>query len=127
NSALTFPLPSANIHTAGKASVRESFRAEVDAQLLAPKTRFRDDDHKTSLRTTLFHLASSRTGPLATATPDRLKLHACPICKVGPVELEDIPAQQYCPNPKCKAEVYPSDVLRLWEVVADFQSNIEPM
>ncbi|MEK6206920.1 MAG: hypothetical protein AABM32_04695 [Chloroflexota bacterium] len=125
NSALTFPLPSANIRTAGKTSVRDSFRAEVDAQLLAPKTRFRDTDYKTSLRTTLFHLASSRTGPLATGTQDRLKLHRCPACGVGPVELEDIPDQQHCPT--CKAEVYPSDVLRLWEVVADFQSNVEPM
>lgn len=125
NSALTFPLPSANIRTAGKTSVRDSFRAEVDAQLLASKTRFRDNDYTTSLRTTLFHLASLRTGPLATTAPDRLKIHQCPICKVGPVELEDIPTQQHCPN--CNADVYPSDVLRLWEVVADFQSNVEPM
>lgn len=124
NSSLTFALPSANVRLPGMKSVRDSFRAEVDAQLLT-KTRFRDDDHRTSLRTTLFHLASSRSGSLATGTPDRLRLHACPTCGKGPVELEDVCDQQRCPY--CQSEVYPSDVLRLWEVVADFQSNYEAL
>lgn len=126
NSALTFPLPSANIRSGRKTSVRDSFRAEVDAQLLAAKTRFRDNDYKTSLRTTLFHLASSRPGKMGTGTPDRLKIHTCPTCRRDdPIELEDILDQQHCPS--CGADVYPSDVLRLWEVVADFQSNVEAM
>jgi hypothetical protein len=126
NSALTFILPSANIRRAGKKGVRDSFRAEVDAQLLSVKTRFRDDDYRTSLRSTLFHLAAHRAGTMGTGTPERLKLHDCPSCdKAGPIEIEDIPDQQHCPN--CGAEVYPADVLRLWEVVEDFQSSYEAL
>lgn len=125
NDGLTFALPSANIHTKGRASVRDSFRAAVDAYLYGPKTRFAEEDPSTSLRTTLFHLASQRQGPLGTGDPTRLKLHHCPTCEQGPIELKDIPKAQFCSN--CKAEVFPSDCLRFWEEVNEFRSNIEPM
>ncbi|MDP9316784.1 MAG: DNA double-strand break repair nuclease NurA [Chloroflexota bacterium] len=123
NSPLTFAVPSANIRTNGKASVRDSFRAAVDEQLVGPRTRFNPEDGRSSLRTTLFHLAARRAGPLATGDSTRLRLHACPNpeCSNGPIELMDVPEQQFCPY--CNAEVYPSDCLRVWEEVTDFQSN----
>jgi hypothetical protein len=125
NSPITFTLPSANIRWAGKATVRDGFRAALDDQLQGVPTRFNPNDRKTSLRTTLFQLASRRAGDLGTNDPSRLKLHKCPDCGNGPVELEDIEEQQRCPS--CNGEVYPSDCLRLWEEIQDYQSNIEAL
>jgi len=125
NSPLTFTLPSANIRWMGKSSVREGFRAALDAQLQSVPTRFNPDDRLTSLRTTLFHLASRRAGDMATNDATKLKIHKCPICEVGPVELADVEDQQFCPH--CKNEVYPSDCLRLWEEIEDYQSNVEAL
>lgn len=123
NSPLTFSLPSANIRARGKKSVRESFRAVIDAHLYSTKTRFIEDDPKSSLRTTLFHLAAERPGVLGTGDPGSLRIHKCPQCQKGPVELFDVPEQQKCPY--CSADVYPSDCLRVWEEVSDFQSNYQ--
>src|SRR5207249_2359093 len=47
----------------------------------------------------------------------------CPGCGAEEIEVRDVPDPQYCP--RCGGPVYPSDCLRLWEVVADFQSNVE--
>jgi len=121
NSPLTFVLPSANVRIKGKSSVRDSFRAVVDAQLYSDKTRFNPTDPLTSLRTTLFHLASRRPDEMGTNDPTRLRLSKCPACGRGPIEVCDVPEPQHCPN--CGEEVYPSDCLRLWEEVSDFQSN----
>ncbi len=123
NSPLTFSLPSANIRTHGKKSVRESFRAIVDEHLYSGRTRFVESDPKTSLRSTLFHLAAERPGPLGTGDPGKLRLHKCPECEKGPIEVLDVPDQQKCPH--CSSEVYPSDCLRVWEEVSDFQSNYQ--
>jgi len=121
NTALTFVLPSANVRLSGYSSVRDSFRAALDEQLLSEKTRFDPKNFHTSLRSTLFHLASRRPGELGTGNPFRLKLHKCPTCGKGPIELEDTMEQQFCPY--CGAPVYPSDCLRLWEEVHDYQPN----
>jgi hypothetical protein len=51
----------------------------------------------------------------------KLKIYKCPDCGQGPVEVQDIPDQQKCPN--CGADVYPTDCLRIWEEVSDYQSN----
>jgi hypothetical protein len=125
NDALTFSLPSANIRLKGKTSVRDSFRAAVDEHLASPKTRFNESDPASSLRTTLFHLASRRRGDLGTGDPTRLKIHRCPDCEQGPVEVRDVPGPQLCSH--CNAEVYPSDCLRIWEEVTDYQSNAEAL
>src|SRR5581483_4222631 len=77
NSPLTFSLPSANIRTHGKKSVRDSFRAVIDEHLYSTRTRFVESDAKTSLRTTLFHLAAERSGVLGTGAPEKLRLHKC--------------------------------------------------
>lgn len=121
NSALTFSLPSANIRWGGKGNVRDSFRAYLDQQFYGEKTRFDASAPRTSLRTTLFHLASHRPGEMGTNDTEHLKIHRCPTCGGGPVVVEDVPDQQFCPY--CGAEVYPTDCLRLWEEVNDFQSN----
>jgi len=122
NDALTFTLPSANIRWRGKDSVRDGFRAAVDDHFYGLKTRFRESDPTTSLRTTLFHLASRRASNFGTKDPQRLMIHKCPTCAKGPVEVRDIPGIQFCHE--CGAEVYPTDCLRLWEQVSDYQSNL---
>lgn len=125
NTALSFVLPSANVRLSGKTSVRDSFRAALDEQLLGEKTRFDPKNFHTSLRSTLFHLASRRPGEMGTCNPIKLKLHKCPTCEKGPVEVEDVLDEQHCPH--CGAPVYPSDCLRIWEEVTDYQSNQTPL
>lgn len=121
NTALTFSLPSANIRWGGKGNVRDSFRAVLDQQFLSPSTRFEEENFHSSLRSTLFYLASQRPGEMHTGDPFRLKIYRCPTCRKGPLEIEDKEEQQYCPF--CKADVYPTDCLRLWEEINDYQSN----
>lgn len=121
NSALTFSVPSANIRWGNQPTVREGLRAWIDQQFYNPRTRFNADDPTTSLRSTLFYLASRRPGTLGTGDTQRLKIHRCPQCGNGPVELQDIPDPQTCSF--CGAPVYPTDCLRLWEEVQEYQSN----
>ncbi len=126
NDALTFTLPGSNVKWKGHGSVRDGFRATLDAQLADEKTCFNPQDPKTSLRTTLFHLASRRE-KLGTDTPTKLKIHKCPNeqCRSHeqeiPIEVEDVLTAQHCPY--CQQEVYPSDCLRLWEQISEYQSN----
>jgi len=128
NSPLTFTLPSANIKWNGKNSVKDSFRAAVDSSLFDPKTRMVENDPKTSLRSTLFLLASLRPGDMGTANPETLRLHKCPSCGLEStqktIELKDIEGPQYCPE---GCEIYPSDCLRVWEEISDYQSNVQAM
>jgi hypothetical protein len=121
NAALTFSLPSANVRWGGRTSVRDSFRAYMDMQFAHPRTRFSENDPNTSLRSTLFHMASLRPGKLGTGDPTKLKLHKCPHCETAEIEVANLPEQQYCPM--CKGEIYATDSLRVWEEVSDFQSN----
>ena len=127
NSPLAMPLPSANVRWKGRESVRDSFRAAVDDHLAGVRTRFNAKDPSTSLRTTLFHLASTRNGELGTANPSLLKLHKCPnsACSATRILLQDLPEVQHCEA--CGIELYPSDVLRIWEEVDEYQSNATPM
>lgn len=118
---LVFPLPSANVLLKGTESVRDSFRAVVDAHLASEKTRFVAEDPSTSLRSTLFHLAAQRPGQAGTGDSSMMLIHRCPSCSKGPVVVEDSDIRQLCPQ--CGRPVYPSDVLRLWEEVSDYQSN----
>lgn len=120
--AITLTVPSANIRWQGKETVRDGFRAAVDAYFYSEKTRFKADDPNTSLRTTLFHLAHRRPKGRGTHSPQFLKINKCPTCQNGPLELEDKPEPQFCPH--CKAEIYPTDSLRLWEEISDYQSNM---
>ncbi len=119
--SLVFVLPGNNVKWRSYGSVQESFRARLDQELLKKETRFDKDDYRTSLRTTLFYLASMRPDKMGSDNPTKIKLHKCPSCEHPDIELNDIPDAQYCPN--CKKEVFPSDALRIWEEVSDFQSS----
>jgi hypothetical protein len=121
NTALTFSVPSANIRWGGKSNVKDSFRAILDRQFLSSMTRFEEGNYHSSLRSTLFELASRRPGEMYTGDPFRLKIHKCPDCGNGPIEVEDREEQQNCPY--CHADIYPTDCLRLWEEINDYQSN----
>jgi hypothetical protein len=121
NTSLSFFIPSANIKWKNNENVRDSFRALFDQQLYDKRTRFKADDPRTSLRSTLFTLASIRSGEMGTDDDEKLKIHKCPNCEQGPITVIDTPDQQYCPN--CNKEIYPTDCLRLWEEVNDYQSN----
>lgn len=118
---LTFTLPGANVEWNQMGSVRKGFRAATDALLYDERTRFRPDDPDTSLRKTLFHLASRRAGDLGTGDPDRLCLHKCPACGKRGIEVKDVSESQYCPS--CSERIFPADCLRLWEEVNENQSN----
>jgi hypothetical protein len=124
NWPLTMPVPSANVRWRGATSVRDSFREAVDAHLQADKTRFQADDPSTSLRATLTYLASTRPG-FQTSDTTKLVLHKCPTCETNDVEVSGAADTQECPQ--CHARVFPSDVLRLWQEVGEFQSNATPL
>ena len=121
--SLKLILPIANICWNGQSSLRDSLRAAIDRHLYSEKTRFNLNDPKTSLRTTLFHLASKRPSDMGTGDVNKLKIHKCPNeeCDRKHIEVLDIPDKQYCPS--CNTEVYPSDCLRLWEEINEWQSN----
>ena len=124
NSPLVFPLPSSNVRWGGAFDVREGFRAAVDQHFYGAATRFRADDPASSLRSTLFALAARREGPLATGDPGVLRLHRCPNgCPRRDIDVRDVPERQTCPG--CGRPVFPTDSLRVWENVEDFQPNAE--
>ena len=125
NDALTFSLPSANIRSKGRSSVTEAFRAAVDQGLHSERTRFVPGDPTTSLRSTLFELASRRKH--GTGDPSRLHLHRCPSdsCDAKELEVKDLAGIQRCSV--CNTEIFAADSLRLYEEVNEFQSNQVPM
>jgi hypothetical protein len=119
NSAVTFVFPSSNIRFGDEKSVRDGFRLALDKGLYD----FRNDpiNPKTSLRTTLFKLASYRSDEHGSDKDDVIILHKCPNCGTKNVEVRDVPEQQICPE--CKSKIYPSDCLRIWEEIGDNISN----
>lgn len=119
NSSLLFSFPSSNMSYKGQKNVRDSFRLAMDEALY--KQRFIESEPRTSIRTTLFHIAANRTGKLHSDIPNRLFLHKCPSCGAEMIEVWDIPENQKCPH--CGENVYPSDCLRIWEEVHDAESN----
>lgn len=117
NSAITFAFPSSNMKYKENTSVRDGFRLALDEILYNRRTN--PADPKTSIRTTLFHLASYRNEDVN--IKDRLIIHKCPTCKAEKLEVKDIAEAQYCKN--CNSRIYPSDCLRIWEEVSDDISN----
>lgn len=121
NSAVTFAFPSSNMLYKNEKTVRDSFRAALDEMLYDIRTDA--NDSHTSIRTTLFQLASYRTGDMATEKADSLIVYSCPNgeCDAKKIEVKNISGAQYCP--KCSERIYPSDCLRIWEEVSDSTSN----
>lgn len=120
-SSTVFALPSSNMQYGGKESVRDGFRLALDNYLF--KYRSNPSDIKTSLRTTLFKLASYRTGSNYTDSDNELILHKCPNskCNAKNISVWNIDEEQFCPE--CGETIYPSDCLRIWEEVEDNGSN----
>lgn len=120
-SSTVFALPSSNMQYGGKESVRDGFRLALDNYLY--KYRNNPSDSKTSLRTTLFKLASYRTGSNCTESDKELILHKCPNpkCTATDISVWNIEEEQFCPE--CGEAIYPSDCLRIWEEVEDNGSN----
>lgn len=120
-SSTVFAFPSSNMQYHGKQSVREGFRLALDNYLLTYRNN--PDDNKTSLRTTLFKLASYRTKSNCTNSDEELILHQCPNpeCTAKNIPVWNIEEEQFCPE--CKQSIYPSDCLRIWEEVGDNGSN----
>ena len=120
-SSTVFALPSSNMQYGGKESVRDGFRLALDNYLF--KYRNNPSDIKTSLRTTLFKLASYRTGSNCTDSDNELILHKCPNskCNARNISVWNIDEEQFCPE--CGEPIYPSDCLRIWEEVEDNGSN----
>lgn len=118
NSSLSFALPSTNMCYKGESNVRDSFRKALDEILY--NCRFWEKDASTSLRTTLFRMASLRSNDVGSEN-DKLVLFKCPSYSAENLELWDIPEVQRCPH--CGNIVYPSDCLRIWEDVGVAGSN----
>lgn len=110
-------LPSSRVRWGTCTSVRDSIRAVLEGFL----TQTRPFTPEFSLRETLFALASERLGPLATGDDRFLRLHKCPDCEKGPVVVTRSLEEPCCPH--CKARVYASDCLRIYEEVRESDSN----
>lgn len=109
-------LPSARIRWREHGTVRDSFRAAVHEYFRQPLGEGRDP-----LVNRLYELAAVRPGPLSTGDPQTLRLHRCPSCGEGPLDLRRSPDRQTCPE--CGSIIYPTDCLRLHEEVQEVESN----
>lgn len=120
NTATTFAFPSSNMQYKDQPSVRDGFKLVLDNYLC--KYRNSPKDYKTSLRTTLFKLASYRNEGVK-KDPEKLILHKCPNlgCNAEKLLVFDVEEQQLCPS--CNKPIYPSDCLRIWEEIEDFAPN----
>lgn len=98
NIATTFAFPSSNMQYKNQVSVRDGFRLALDKYLY--KYRNCPDDYKTSLRTTLFKLASYRNENRKKNSADGIILHRCPNsgCNAENLLVLDIKEEQLCPS-----------------------------
>lgn len=119
NESYSFVLPSTNTVYDDCNDVQESFRRALDEQF--DRLRDKKDDPNTSLKTTLFKMASYLEG----SNQDRIKLSKCPCCpndeKYDDIYIYKDDNEPKCPH--CHNRLYLTDVLRVWEQVADVTSN----
>ena len=116
NESYSFVLPSANIVYEDCDDVQQSFRRSLDEQF--DNFRTDKDNPDTSLRMTLFKLASSLNG----CTESKLKLSKCPNCEKSEDVFVDKDKQSYCSH--CGKPLYITDILRVWEQVEGMTSNL---
>jgi len=123
--SLSFALPSSNVKLRGCATVRESFRAQLNKELDSEKT-CPGGDREHSLLKALMFLASQRPGQLFTGDPNRVKIHKCPSCG-----FDEAPIEVTCCRenrcPACSKALYPADCLRLWETISEYGGNVEAL
>lgn len=120
NDSYSFVLPSTNIIYDDCESVQESFRKALDEQF--DKLRDDKDDPNTSLRSTLFKMASYLDG----CDENKIRLSKCPSCK----QEENIVILRNDSEPKCPhcgKRLFFTDILRVWEQVEDMTSNQSPL
>jgi hypothetical protein len=123
--SLSFALPSSNVKLTGCATVRESFRVQLNKELDSERTRPGGDKEHSLLKTLMF-LASRRDSPLHTGNPNSIRLHKCPTCGFDATFIEVIYGRDnVCPA--CFSAVYPADCLRLWETISEYGGNIEAL
>ena len=111
--AITFVLPSSNIKFKDAETTKESFRLALDDYF----ENIREDkaDRNTSLKSTLFWLASLREN----GQPNKIKLHKCPNgCGKKDLDIYNIEEEQFCPD--CHKRIFATDTLRLYEEVDDY-------
>ena len=127
NDRLIFPVPSSNVTYKGQRTVRASFRLAVEEHFASEATWTRPGDPTSSLRATLFVLASRRSGDLGTDDTNTLLLARCPngTCGAQKVLVTASLEAQRCPA--CDGPVYATDCLRIWEDVTDYQPNLEAL
>jgi hypothetical protein len=121
NRAVTLTLPSANVTLEGKKSVVESFRFALDQWFKDERTTIDDSDPDSSLIFTLADLESRRRS--TKSTPGLITVHKCPTCKSDDHKDLQVPIVGSISCPNCNAEIYPTDCLRLWEELSEYQSN----
>ena len=120
NEAYSFVLPSTNIVYDDCEDVQESFRKALDEQF--DKLRDKLDDPNTSLKSTLFKMASYLDG----CDENKIKISKCPCCHKGEKQEEIIFIHKNDKEPKCPhcgKRLFLTDVLRVWEPVTDVASN----
>ena len=120
---LSVVLPLSNFKLPEDASVRQSFRRQIDRFLRSPSTRFRTEDENTSLMGTLVELAQLRHLP--DTTPGTVRIQRCPNpdCDQNAIDLDPEQSPFHCPG--CGQELFVSDCLRVWEAVNDYHPNQE--
>ena len=111
---IPFVLPSSNIKYEDCDTTVESFRRALDN--FFEQTRETKHDRKTSLKATLYWVASYADKN----DIDKIVLHKCPYddCDRENITVYDIEEAQYCPC--CGRRVYATDRLRLYEEIDDF-------
>ena len=108
---LSFVLPSSNIKYKNCETTKESFRNAVDDYF--ERIRLEENDRTTSLKETLFWLASYRNK----GVKNQLVLHKCPNIECGKEDITvlNVEEAQFCPC--CGKRIFATDVLRLYEEV----------
>ena len=116
NESYSIVLPSANILYSNCTDVKDSFRNALEDQF--DRLRTEKDNPETSLKETLFRLASY----LDDCSENKLKLSKCPSC--GEEKDIFVYKDQINKCPYCNKPLYVTDVLRVWEQVEGMTSSL---
>ncbi|WP_413292331.1 DNA double-strand break repair nuclease NurA [Bdellovibrio sp. HCB185ZH] len=124
NTPITLTLPSANVTVSGMSSVQESFRHILNEWFCDSRTQIDEEDATSSLIDTLFDLASRRPDNLGSGNIDLIRTLKCPTCGVTP-DSGFIEVKKGCKSicDSCNHEIFPTDCLRIWEEISEYQSN----
>ena len=109
--SISFVLPSSNIKYKTCETTKESFREAIDDYF--ENIREEQTDRSTSLKETLFWLASYRNK----SEKDVIVLHKCPNdgCEKESIVVFNIEEPQFCPH--CGKKIFATDILRLYEEI----------